>query len=152
MHSFPHPSAGHADLLSIMDLGADGIADVVEHALVLKAQAAAGIAVTRPLAGRHAALLFDKPSLRTRVSLEVGIHRLGGTTTTMSAADVGLGSREPRLNGKAPEGGTKLNGRTLSGPVGPIEQLDLSWRSPATAAATAMARFFRRARAVRSGG
>lgn len=95
MHSFPqlHPSS--VDLLSIADLGADGIADIVEHALVLKSQVAAGVAVTRPLAGRHAALLFDKPSLRTRVSFEVGIHRLGGTTTTMSAADVGLGSREP---------------------------------------------------------
>ena len=94
-HPFPllHPPQG--DLLSIADLGADGILGVVEHAIVLKSQAAAGIAVTRPLAGRHAALLFDKPSLRTRVSFEVGIHRLGGTTTTMSAADVGLGSREP---------------------------------------------------------
>jgi len=95
MHSFPRPGAGQADLLSIGDLGADGIADVIDHALVLKSQAGAGVALTRPLAGRHAALLFDKPSLRTRVSFEVGIHRLGGTTTTMSAADVGLGSREP---------------------------------------------------------
>jgi ornithine carbamoyltransferase len=83
------------DLLSIADLGADGIAEVVEHAIVLKSQAGASVGMARPLTGRHAALLFDKPSLRTRVSFEVGIHRLGGTTTTMSAADVGLGSREP---------------------------------------------------------
>ena len=95
MHPFPRLHPPQADLLSIADLGAEGIADVVEHALVLKSQGAAGVAMTRPLAGRHAALLFDKPSLRTRVSFEVGIHRLGGTTTTMSAADVGLGSREP---------------------------------------------------------
>ena len=95
MHPFPQLQPPQADLLSIADLGADGIAEVIEHALALKSQAAAGVAVTRPLAGRHAALLFDKPSLRTRVSFEVGIHRLGGTTTTMSAADVGLGSREP---------------------------------------------------------
>jgi ornithine carbamoyltransferase len=91
----PITPAGSADLLSIADLGADGIVDVVEHALVLKSQASAAVGTTPPLAGRHAALLFDKPSLRTRVSFEVGIHRLGGTTTTMSAADVGLGSREP---------------------------------------------------------
>jgi ornithine carbamoyltransferase len=96
MHPFPSLGAGaQADLLSIADLGAEGIADVVDHAIVLKSQAAAGVAVTRPLSGRHAALLFDKPSLRTRVSFEVGVHRLGGTTTTMTAADVGLGSREP---------------------------------------------------------
>ena len=47
------------------------------------------------MAGKHAALLCDKPSLRTRVSFEVGVHRLGGTTSSMTAADVGLGSREP---------------------------------------------------------
>jgi ornithine carbamoyltransferase len=96
MHSLPKfRPTGQADLLSIADLGPDGIADVVDHALVLKSQGGAAVAATRPLAGRHAALLFDKPSLRTRVSFEVGIHRLGGTTTTMSASDVGLGSREP---------------------------------------------------------
>ena len=95
MHPLPRSHASHNSLLSIADLGADGIADVVDHALILKSQAGAGVALPRPLAGRHAALLFDKPSLRTRVSFEVGIHRLGGTTTTMSAADVGLGSREP---------------------------------------------------------
>ena len=95
MHPFPSLGPGAQDLLSIADLGAEGIADVVDHAIVLKSQAAAGVAVTRPLNGKHAALLFDKPSLRTRVSFEVGVHRLGGTTTTMTAADVGLGSREP---------------------------------------------------------
>ena len=95
MRSFPAlHRAGHADLLSIADLGPDGIAGAIDHALVLKSQPA-GLAATRPLAGRHAALLFDKPSLRTRVSFEVGVHRLGGTTTTMSAGDVGLGTREP---------------------------------------------------------
>ena len=91
----PLRPTSQADLLSIADLGPDGIADVIDHALVLKSQGDAGVAATRPLAGRHAALLFDKPSLRTRVSFEVGVHRLGGTTTTMSASDVGLGSREP---------------------------------------------------------
>src|SRR5436190_8739184 len=95
MHSFPSLGpAGQTDLLSIADLGAEGIADVVDHAIVLKSQGAAG-PVSRPLAGKHAALLFDKPSLRTRVSFEVGVHRLGGASTTMSAADVGLGTREP---------------------------------------------------------
>src|SRR5438046_9244300 len=95
MDSFPSLGpAGQTDLLSIADLGAEGIADVVDHAIVLKSQGAAG-PVSRPLAGKHVALLFDKPSLRTRVSFEVGVHRLGGTTTTISAADVGLGSREP---------------------------------------------------------
>ena len=82
-------------LLSIADLGPEGIVDVVEHALVLKSQAQPGPARISPLAGKQVALLFDKPSLRTRVSFEVGIRRLGGDTTSLSATDVGLGSREP---------------------------------------------------------
>jgi ornithine carbamoyltransferase len=48
----------------------------------------------RPLDGRHVAMLFQKPSHRTRVSFEVGIARLGGTTTTLSEQDVQLGVRE----------------------------------------------------------
>ena len=48
----------------------------------------------RPLEGRHIAMLFQKPSHRTRVSFEVGIARLGGTTTTLSEQDVQLGVRE----------------------------------------------------------
>ena len=47
-----------------------------------------------PLAGRHVALLFDKPSLRTRVTFEVAIRELGGAPMLIPA-DVSLGSREP---------------------------------------------------------
>ena len=82
-------------LLSIADLGSDGIADVVEHALVLKGQPGGALGRGQPFAGRQFGLLFDKPSLRTRVSFEVGIRRLGGGTTTLTGSDVGLGSREP---------------------------------------------------------
>jgi ornithine carbamoyltransferase len=48
----------------------------------------------RPLAGRHIAMLFQRPSHRTRVSFEVGIARLGGSTTTLGEQDVQLGVRE----------------------------------------------------------
>src|SRR5438067_9002666 len=48
----------------------------------------------RPLEGRHLAMLFQKPSHRTRVSFEVGIARLGGSTTTLGENDVQLGVRE----------------------------------------------------------
>jgi ornithine carbamoyltransferase len=96
MHApLPLGRPGPDHLLSIADLGPEGIADVVEHALVLKSQAGPGPARISPLAGKQVALLFDKPSLRTRVSFEVGIRRLGGDTTSLSATDVGLGSREP---------------------------------------------------------
>ncbi len=81
-------------LLSIADLDGTTIADVVEHALALKTLAP-GDGRAALLAGRWVALLFDKPSLRTRVSFEVGIQRLGGGTTTLAGSEIGLGSREP---------------------------------------------------------
>lgn len=48
----------------------------------------------RPLEGRHVAMLFQKPSNRTRVSFEVGIARLGGAITTLGEHDVQIGVRE----------------------------------------------------------
>jgi ornithine carbamoyltransferase len=48
----------------------------------------------KPLEGRHIAMLFQRPSHRTRVSFEVGITRLGGGITTLTGQDVQLGFRE----------------------------------------------------------
>jgi len=81
-------------LLSIADLDGDAIIDVVDHAIELKAHPSVD---ARPqlLANKSVALLFDKQSLRTRVSFEIGIQKLGGHTTSLSGAEIGLGSREP---------------------------------------------------------
>lgn len=46
------------------------------------------------LQGKHIAMLFEKPSLRTRVSFDVGIHQLGGHAIYLDAKQVGPGSRE----------------------------------------------------------
>jgi ornithine carbamoyltransferase len=81
-------------VLSVADLDGVAITEVIEHALALKSLATVE-SRARLLAGRSVALVFDKPSLRTRVSFEVGIQRLGGTTTTLSGSEIGLGSREP---------------------------------------------------------
>ncbi|HYM20679.1 MAG TPA: ornithine carbamoyltransferase [Candidatus Kapabacteria bacterium] len=48
----------------------------------------------KPLAGKSIAILFQKPSLRTRVSFEVGVAELGGTPVVLGNETVGLGSRE----------------------------------------------------------
>ena len=48
-----------------------------------------------PLAGKSVAILFDKPSLRTRVSFQVGIQELGGYSVFLGQQEVGLGGREP---------------------------------------------------------
>ena len=78
------------DFLDIADLDAAELRSVLKLAHTIKA----GRWAERPLQGRHLAMLFQKPSHRTRVSFEVGIARLGGTTTTLGEQDVQLGRRE----------------------------------------------------------
>jgi ornithine carbamoyltransferase len=79
------------DLVSIADLSADDIAQVLDLAAELKAQRDRP---TSPLRGRVLALVFQKPSLRTRVAFEVGIHQLGGHALYLSNQEVRLGERE----------------------------------------------------------
>ena len=78
------------DFLDVSDLTAGELRSVLDLAARIKS----GEWTARPLAGRHIAMLFQRPSHRTRVSFEVGISRLGGTTTTLGEQDVQLGVRE----------------------------------------------------------
>src|ERR1700736_4689568 len=78
------------DFIDIADLTPGELRRLTELAHAIKA----GRWPERPLEGRHIAMLFQKPSHRTRVSFEVGIARLGGTTTALSEQDVQLGVRE----------------------------------------------------------
>jgi ornithine carbamoyltransferase len=78
------------DFLDVADLSPAELRHVLELAHAIKA----GRWSQKPLQGRHLAMLFQKPSHRTRVSFEVGIARLGGTSTTLSEQDVQLGVRE----------------------------------------------------------
>jgi len=50
--------------------------------------------IYQPLQGKSVAMLFEKPSLRTRASFEVGIHQLGGYAMPLSNETVGIGTRE----------------------------------------------------------
>ena len=50
--------------------------------------------VEQPLAGRMVALIFEKPSTRTRVSFDVGVRQMGGQTMVLSGADMQLGHGE----------------------------------------------------------
>jgi len=52
-------------------------------------------AMSSILAGKTLALIFEKPSLRTKVSFDVAMYQLGGHSVYLSQAEVGLGSREP---------------------------------------------------------
>jgi ornithine carbamoyltransferase len=78
------------DFLDLADLEAGDLRRVLDLAHKIKS----GAWSEKPLAGKHMAMLFQRPSHRTRVSFEVGIARLGGTTTTLTSQDVQLGFRE----------------------------------------------------------
>ena len=54
----------------------------------------AGHTAARPLAGRTLAMIFEKPSTRTRVSFEVAMRQLGGDVTVLSSRDMQLGRGE----------------------------------------------------------
>ena len=79
------------NFLSVADLTSDEVKALVDEASRIKS----GKVFPKPLKGKIIALLFEKPSLRTRVSFEVGIRQLGGGCFYLSRDDVGLGEREP---------------------------------------------------------
>ena len=82
------------DLLSVADLSAGEVGDVFETAGALKAEFRATRGHARPpLPGRTLAMLFQKPSLLTRVTFEAGMAQLGGHAIYLTH-DVVLGARE----------------------------------------------------------
>ena len=64
------------------------------RAASLKAKRKAGESADKLLAGRTLAMLFEKPSTRTRVSFQVGMQQLGGSVVTLSPQDTQLGRGE----------------------------------------------------------
>jgi ornithine carbamoyltransferase len=80
-------------LVAVSDLSSAEIRSLIESAGKLKAARLAGQR-DFVLPGRCMALLFEKPSLRTRVSFEAAMEQLGGSCIFVSAPEVGLGTRE----------------------------------------------------------
>lgn len=78
------------DFLWLADLESEEIGQMVRKARNMKE----GV-TPRVMDGKVAVLLFEKPSLRTRVSFEVGVKQMGGDCIYLSGGDVGLGTREP---------------------------------------------------------
>jgi len=77
------------DLLSVSDLSGENIRRLILNAVDMKAEG-----WTSLLSGKVLALLFEKPSLRTRMSFEIAMWQLGGQAIYLSPAEVGLGKRE----------------------------------------------------------
>lgn len=78
------------DLLSIADLTSEDIMSLISETLDTKASGEWSALLDR----KTLALIFEKPSLRTRVSFEIAMHQLGGHTIYLSPAEVGMGKRE----------------------------------------------------------
>ena len=88
--------APRKDFLSVLDLEATDLERCLQLAAQLKADHALGrlAATADALNGRHVAMLFDKPSLRTRTTFEIAVRELGGHVVGLQP-DVALGTREP---------------------------------------------------------
>jgi len=85
--------AAPSRFLSVIDFGPAQLSACLARAAELKAARAARRRHEQPLEGQHVALLFEKPSLRTKSTFQIAIRELGGQTIEPSE-DVALGGRE----------------------------------------------------------
>ena len=79
-------------LLSIKDLSQQALLDILALAQTIKANPAE---YRNALDGKSVVMLFEKPSLRTRVSFDIGINKLGGHCLYLDQQNGALGKREP---------------------------------------------------------
>ncbi|UOE77093.1 ornithine carbamoyltransferase [Parageobacillus thermoglucosidasius] len=81
------------DFLTLIDISTEDIYDLLALAEELKQKQLAGQSHA-PLAGKTLAMIFEKPSTRTRVSFEVGMTQLGGSALYLNSSDLQLGRGE----------------------------------------------------------
>jgi len=81
------------DLLCLADVTTQDVLELLDLAAKLKAERRRGVMEQR-LAGKALAMVFQKPSLRTRVSFELAMTDLGGRALYLSPDEVGMGKRE----------------------------------------------------------
>lgn len=84
--------------LDIHTTSQDALREIIDNAARMKAERAGKLKGTldseQPLANHMVALIFEKPSTRTRVSFDVGVRQMGGETMVLSGADMQLGHGE----------------------------------------------------------
>ncbi len=96
------------DFLAISDYHRGELQTILDTAIAQKKQHHAGT-LDRTHVGKVLACIFHKPSLRTRVSFEVAMHNLGGTSLYLTDKELGIGSRE------APEDVARVLSRYVDG-------------------------------------
>jgi ornithine carbamoyltransferase len=90
-HLEPEQGARKRDFLSLADLTPGELAALLDLAAEIKLRPEA---FAHALEGRTGALIFEKPSLRTRVTFEIGLVQLGAQAIYLSPGDIALGKRE----------------------------------------------------------
>jgi ornithine carbamoyltransferase len=81
--------------LNLLDLSAGELRRILDISSKIKRSRAKGVRSDwRPLAGKTLAMIFDRPSTRTRVSFDVGMRELGGETIMLTGAEMQLGRGE----------------------------------------------------------
>ncbi len=88
----PSPLSGR-DCLTLAEFTPEEVALILDEAVKIKALQRSRIPY-RPLRGRTLAMVFQKPSNRTRVSFEVGMYQLGGHALSLSPQEIQMGKRE----------------------------------------------------------
>ncbi|MEP9352716.1 ornithine carbamoyltransferase [Xanthobacter sp. KR7-65] len=85
---------GVRHFLDLSEIPAGELRRVLDFSKELKARRKAGEAVEKPLAGKTLAMVFDKPSTRTRVSFDLAMRQLGGETIMLTGQEMQLGRGE----------------------------------------------------------
>ena len=81
--------------LDLLELSTGQLRGILDSAAAIKAARVKGAeASSRPLAGKTLAMIFDRPSTRTRVSFDVGMRELGGELIMLTGAEMQLGRGE----------------------------------------------------------
>lgn len=91
MTSAPPPTIGQKDLLTGTELSPADVRELFRMTAEIKARPEA---YSHALSGRYLALIFEKPSLRTRVTFDVGMQSLGGGAVFLDHTSTRLGQRE----------------------------------------------------------
>ncbi len=80
--------------LDLLELSTVQLRGILDSAAAIKAARVKGAeASSRPLVGKTLAMIFDRPSTRTRVSFDVGMRELGGESIMLTGAEMQLGPR-----------------------------------------------------------
>ena len=80
--------------LDLFDVSAQDLRTILDASIAMKKQRKAGDMSNKPLADKTLAMIFDKPSTRTRVSFDVGMRQLGGEAIMLTGAEMQLGRGE----------------------------------------------------------